>query len=110
MDLSQRPIPQKTARPINDAGRLAMVASMPCVVCFEYDEEQLSRTQVHHCIHGRHGTRRAPDTMTIPLCEGHHQGLRDTTKLALHQRPALWRETYGPDTDWLSWVEQRINE
>ena len=63
--------------------------------------EQLSHTQVHHCIHGRYGTRKAPDSETMPLCEGHHQGLRDTTKIALHREPKLWKATYGNDTDWI---------
>jgi hypothetical protein len=52
--------------------------------------------------------RKSPDSMTIPLCEGHHQGLRDTTKIALHREPNAWRDAYGLDTDWISWTEERI--
>lgn len=91
-----------------DKALLAAVAAMPCVICHEWGLPQLSPTQVHHCIHGRHGTRRAPDSMTIPLCEGHHQGMMDTSKVALHREPAEWQRLYGPDTGWISWVEERL--
>lgn len=96
--------PRQGPRP----GRLAAVAGMPCCICHEYGLPQLSPTQVHHCIHGRHGTRRAPDTMTIPLCEGHHMGQFDTTKVAIHRDPADWKRAYGEDKRWISWVEERL--
>ncbi|MGM0584235.1 MAG: Ref family recombination enhancement nuclease [Pseudomonadota bacterium] len=92
----------------NDPDRLEAVAQMPCVICHEFGEPQLSATQVHHCIHGRYSTARAPDCMTIPLCEGHHQGLMDTSKVALHGGKSRWRALYGNDTDWISWVEERL--
>lgn len=104
----QRPIHQKAPRQPKDRNRLAQVAAMPCVICHEYGMTQTSPTQVHHCIHGRHGTSRAPDSMTVPLCEGHHQGLRDTTKIALHREPDAWRAAYGDDVGWISWVEERL--
>ena len=93
---------------MKDRKRLAAVAEMPCVICHEFWEPQSSPTQVHHCIHGRYSTKRAPDCMTIPLCEGHHQGNFDTSKTALHREPKSWREKYGDDTQWLSWVEERL--
>ena len=101
---------QKAPKEPRDPARLAAVADEPCGICHEFGMQQISRTQVHHCIHGRYGTNRAPDRMTISLCEGHHQGLLDTSKIALHQEPNKWREQYGPDTDWLSWVDERINQ
>jgi hypothetical protein len=106
--LPQRPLYQKGERPGADPVRLAAVASLPCCICHEYGMVQESRTQVHHCIHGRHSQARAPDSMTIPLCEGHHTGLVDRSKIALHRLSSSWREAYGPDTNWLSWVEERI--
>lgn len=108
-DLAQRgPLGLKPEREGKDPVRLAKVAKLPCVICHEWNMPQLSPTQVHHCIHGRQGTRRAPDSMTIPLCEGHHIGMFDTSKIALHQAPAQWREEYGPDTDWIGWTEARL--
>lgn len=53
---------------------------------------------------------RAPDCMTIPLCEGHHQGDFDTSKIALHREPRAWKEAYGLDTEWLSWVEAQLDD
>ena len=92
-----------------DKARMAAIAAMPCVICHEYGLPQASPTQVHHCIHGRNSMgKRAPDSMTIPLCEGHHQGLMDTSKIALHREPAQWRLHYGDDTRFISWVEERL--
>ena len=109
MNLTGRPIYAKPEREARDPARMAKVADMPCCICHEYGLPQLSPTQVHHCIHGRYGTRRAPDSMTIPLCEGHHMGLLDGTKVALHRQSSEWRKAYGDDTRWISWTEERLN-
>jgi hypothetical protein len=87
---------------------MGKVAAMPCVICHEWGMPQMSPTAVHHCIHGRYSNRKAPDEMTIPLCNGHHQGDFDTTKVAIHREPAKWERLYGKDTEWLSWVEARL--
>lgn len=109
MDLSDRGAPGlKTKRPKPNPAHIARVRAMPCVICFEWGFPQLSPTAAHHCIHGRFGTRKAPDEMTIPLCEGHHQGLMDTSKVALHREPSKWKRLYGPDHSWISWVEARL--
>lgn len=102
------PLGIKEDRPAKDPAYLAAVGSLPCVICHEWGMIQQSRTTVHHCIHGRHGTRKVPDCMTIPLCEGHHQGNFDTSKIALHREPKRWREQYGNDTDWIGWVQERL--
>lgn len=111
MNLAGKP-PLGLKQPVQrqDKARLAAVAAMPCVICHEWGLPQLSPTQVHHCIHGRHGTRRAPDSMTIPLCCGHHLGDLDTSKVALHRQPDEWKRLYGQDTDWISWVEVRLGD
>lgn len=93
-----------------DRRHLARVARLPCCICHEFEMPQQSPTQVHHCIHGRHSMARAPDCMTIPLCEGHHQGDFDTSKIALHREPKAWKEAYGHDTEWLSWVEAQLDD
>lgn len=108
MNLTNRPIYRKSGKAGKDPARLAAVAAMSCCICEEYGLPQRSPTQVHHCIMGRYGTSRAPDSMTVPLCEGHHQGMFDTSKVALHREPDLWKREYGPDTDWISWVEARL--
>jgi hypothetical protein len=113
MNLTGRPPYVKGQKPKKRSGkdpaRLAMVAELPCVICHEFKMPQTSPTQVHHCIHGRNSMgRKSPDSMTIPLCEGHHQGDFDTSKIALHRAPNDWKQAYGLDTDWLSWVEYHL--
>ena len=91
----------------DDPAYLAKVRGLPCCICHEYGMKQQTPTAAHHCIMGRGGSRKTPDRMAIPLCEGHHQGLFEVRKIALHQSPKSWREAYGPDTDWVSWTEER---
>ncbi|MDE0590450.1 Ref family recombination enhancement nuclease [Halocynthiibacter sp. C4] len=102
------PLGLKEPKQSKDKARLAAVAELDCCICLEYGMPQNSPTQVHHCIMGRHSTRRAPDSMTIPLCEGHHLGMFDASKVAIHREPKSWRESYGADTDWISWTEERL--
>lgn len=85
-----------------------LVGALPCVICHEWGMEQLSRTTVHHCIHGRGGNLRAPDNMVIPLCDGHHQGSFDNTKIAIHRNSKKWASEYGQDIHWLNWVENKL--
>lgn len=102
----------KEERPAPDPAHLAKVASLPCVICYEWGMTQRSRTEVHHCKSGRFSSQRAPDRMTIPLCHSHHNKLRpvegDEDKIGYHNGQETWEAAYGPDTDWLSWVEERI--
>jgi hypothetical protein len=96
---------QKTKK--KDKARLAEVHDEPCCVCRKFGEVQMSPTTAHHCIHDRHGTEKRPDADTIPLCDGHHQGLFDTSKLAIHKAPQQWRDRYGADFDYLPNPEAR---
>lgn len=108
MNLTRRPIYQKPDKAGKDPAYMARVAELPCCICEAFGEPQQSRTNVHHCIHGRYGSRKVPDTMTIPLCEGHHQGLIDTTKVAIHREPQEWARRYGPDVDWIAPTQDRL--
>ncbi len=107
MNITQRPIYAKPAKVPRNPAHMAKVAAMPCCICHEWGLPQLTPTNVHHCIHGRYGNRRVPDEMTIPLCRAHHQTGEDGY-IALHREPAKWQRLYGPDHEWLSWVEQRL--
>ena len=116
MNLTGRPVHQKPEPEPDDPERIQAILAMPCCICHEWGYTQQSRTQVHHCIMGRHSfdrvsktRRRAPDSFGIPLCEGHHQGLMDTSKIALHREPERWEDEYGKDTLWIGWVEERLN-
>jgi hypothetical protein len=98
------------AKRLKDPRYLAKVAQLPCVICTVHRLPQLSQTQVHHVIHDRFSFHRSGDDRTIPLCEGHHQGLFDTSKIALHKEPKLWREFYGDDHSHLEWVRGRMGK
>jgi len=107
---SKPPLGLKVPKAKPDPKYLERVRGLPCCICEAYGEPQMSPTATHHPIHGRHGTRKVPDAMAIPLCEGHHQGLWDTTKLALHQAPQEWRLKYGPDTDWVAPTQDKLGK
>lgn len=104
MDLTGKGAPglkQAKAKPRPDY--LAAVRRLPCVICEAYGERQDTPTTAHHVIMGRYGTRKTPDTASIPLCHTHHQG-RD----GIHTRPSWWREKYGLDTDYTAVTQDRL--
>ena len=80
-----------------DTKYLDYIRSLPCIVCQEHHEPQNSVTTAHHPIHDRFSSRKTSDQDAIPLCEGHHQGLWDLSKIAIHKEPQLWRIKYGSD-------------
>lgn len=109
MNLANRPpLGQKADRAAPRPDYLAAIHDLPCWICTSWGMPQTSPTQAHHPIHGRYGTRRTPDETAIPLCEGHHQGLRDTSKVALHKEPSKWKRLYGPDFDWIAPTQDRL--
>ena len=108
MNLTGRAPYQKPAKAAPNPAYLAKVRALPCCICQAFGERQTSATAAHHPIHGRYGARKVPDIMALPLCEGHHQGLFDTTKLAIHRAPSEWRNKYGPDTDWIAPTQDRL--
>ena len=82
---------------------LKVLHDRPCIICEKFFEVQQSPTQAHHVFHDRYSGKKTDDNMAIPLCEGHHQGLWDNTKIAIHKDKALWREKYGSDYDYSGW-------
>lgn len=109
MNLANRgPLGLRNQKPRPDPAYLARVHELPCCICEAFGEVQTSPTQAHHPIHGRFGSRRVPDRMAIPVCEGHHQGLVDTTKIALHREPERWRSLYGEDHDYIAATQDRL--
>ena len=81
---------------------LDKIRERPGCVCQKFGEKQMSPTTAHHVIHDRFSTRKTDDNMAIPLCEGHHQGLWDQSKIAIHKEPKKWRDCYGNDYDYCS--------
>lgn len=99
MNLTGRPIPQKSARPARDPDRLAKVKQLPCVIC-----KAPPPSDAHHCIHDRYSQRKAPDSETIPLCKPHHQDGPE----AIHSDKRAWREKHGPDYGYLAMVDDML--
>ena len=110
MNLTGRPPFQKAAKVKPAPGYLAALHELPCVVCDAYGLQQNSPTTAHHWIMGRGGNRRTPDQEAIPLCDGHHQGTFDTTKIAIHREPERWRQAYGADHDYTAIVQDKIEQ
>ena len=98
--------------PVDEYGRTRRekVHNTPCMVCHKHKMVQKSRTAEHHWIMGRYSGNRSPDEETLPVCEGHHQGFRDTSKIAIHKDPAKWEAEYGRDKDWLEYANDLIAE
>jgi hypothetical protein len=76
---------------------LNKIRQKKCIICKTFNELQLSPTQAHHPIHDRFSNRKVEDSLSIPLCEGHHIGFFDTSKVAIHREPLTWRMKYGVD-------------
>lgn len=108
--MQKPPLGQKEPKPAKDPKHLARVASLPCCICEAFGEYQLSPTQVHHVFHGRNGSDKTPDREAIPLCEGHHLGQWDTSKLAIHQQKDRWAQFYGEDREWTAPTLDKLGE
>jgi hypothetical protein len=108
MNLTGQAIHQKAERFPPDPAYLARVRELPCCVCEAFGGPQLSPTTAHHPIHGRYGTRKAHDYKAIPLCDGHHQGTFDTSKVALHREPSKWRRLYGEDHEYIEVTQDKL--
>ena len=108
MNLTGQTVAQKPKRAKPNPSYLAKVRELPCIICQSFGLPQNSPTQAHHVIHQRGSFRKVPDEMSIPLCEGHHQGLMDTSKVAVHNQPSRWKRLYGPDTDWIARTQDAI--
>lgn len=93
---------------LRDPDYIADIHDQPCCICEAFGELQLSPTQAHHTICGRFSSDKTPDYSAIPLCEGHHLGHFDNSKLAIHSGKASWVSKYGPDTDWIKPTQDKI--
>ena len=76
---------------------MAKVAQLPCVIC------QAWPVQVHHCISGRFGQRKASDFDTISLCWECHLGPQ-----GIHASKSAWEALHGPDTGFLGVVDDLL--
>ena len=109
MSLDGRDIHQKEDRAAKDPEYLKLVRCLPCCICEAFGEEQLSLTTAHHPIHDRYSNEKRPDHEAIPLCDGHHQGDRDTSKTAIHRGKETWAEKYGKDHEYIAATKDKID-
>lgn len=91
-----------------DPAYLADVRRLPCVICEAWGHQQTTPTEAHHPICERYGQERVPDRQAISLCDGHHQGNFDTTKIAIHRDRSLWVETYGSDREYIALTQDAV--
>ena len=79
---------------------MARVKELPCVVCGAYGVD------VHHCMSGRYGSRKASDFETIPLCPRHHR--HEYGPSAYHYSKAAWELEHGPDHGFIARTRKTI--
>lgn len=108
MNLTGQQPSQKPQRAKPNPAYMAKVRELPCIICQSFGLPQLSQTTAHHPIHDRFATRKVPDEMAIPLCNGCHQGDFDTSKVAVHREPAKWKRLYGPDHTYIAITQDMI--
>ena len=106
--MNKAPLGLKQPKAKNNPRYLEEVRRLPCCICEAFGFAQTSPTQAHHPICGRFGTLKAPDTTAIPVCEGHHLGDFDTTKVAIHRDRELWVDWFGPDTDYVAATQDKL--
>lgn len=106
--MGKPPMGQKVGKSKPDPRYIAEVRRLPCCICAAFGYPQTSPTQAHHAICERYSRERVPDREAIPLCEGHHQGLLDTSKIAIHKERAEWVSRYGSDRDYIAQTQDRI--
>lgn len=86
-----------------DPAYLAAIHDLPCVICENWGFLQITPTEAHHTICGRHSQRKTPDRQAIPLCRAHHTGAE-----GIHTQRKWWVENYGPDTDYIAQTQDKI--
>ena len=94
---NKKPLGLKKPKVKKNPKYLDFIRQQPCCVCQKFGLPQMSPTTAHHPIHERYSMAKTADIKAIPLCEGHHQGLWDNSKIAIHKDPKKWREMYGAD-------------
>ena len=106
--MNKPPLGLKAGKAKPDPKYLKRVRELRCCICEAFGFQQTTPTQAHHPICERHSNERAPDREAIPLCDGHHQGDFDTTKIAIHRDRALWVEWFGSDRDYIAQTQDAV--
>jgi hypothetical protein len=95
-----------------ESEHLSRKAELCCLAC-EMDGHPDTPAAIHHPRHDEHGLNygtggRAPHERGFPLCEGHHQGDFDTTKVAIHRNPIEFEAHYGTEESLVLLAEAKL--
>ena len=105
--IKRSPIKNKARRPreTDNSAHLDAVRALPCIVCEDLGQRQQSATQAHHIKDG-HGSMKATDEETIPICGKHHT----TGKFgeAFHAGKKTWEQNFGSQRDMLARTLERL--
>ena len=88
-----------------ERAHMQQVRAMDCWCC-EIDGTPPDPTNLHHPKEGLGGSQRASHWEVLPICEGHHQGMKKLGKLAYHKAPRTWKLRYGNEI----WILRRVYE
>lgn len=87
---------------------MSKVKRLGCICC-RHDTGQWVAPALHHIRQDYgHGVR-ASNWEVLPLCEGHHQGMLETGKLAFHKASRTWRARYGTEIQLLQLVYEAVD-
>ena len=76
-----------------DPERMAALHELPCVVCEQRGERQVTKTEAHH-LHGFGLGKKVSDLLSFPLCQNHHGPKIQGTSLHSTGLPA-WESKFG---------------
>jgi hypothetical protein len=110
-------VPKRAERHAGDRPRatpeerahLGATAALGCIACF-MDTGQFVACNVHHLRAGLGRSQRASHFEVLPLCEGHHQGNIDTSKVAFHRAPKTFELRYGTEVQLLQTVYKLLGK
>ena len=88
---------QNGYRPIRTERYMALVRTLPCVIC---DAPPPSDPHHPHGVGYKGGATKAPDIWVIPLCRAHHE--------ELHHDRVAWEEQYGPQFEYVAITFARL--
>lgn len=100
--IKRSPIKRKARKRRNtdDPAHLERIRGLPCIVCLDLGRHQRTGTVAHHIKDG-HGSCKASDRETIPLCTTHHTTGVWSYALRLAGK-GIWEERYGTQKELLA--------
>ena len=90
------------------------VRELGCIAC-DIDGAWSPTPEIHHVKRRPDGQKygygqKAPHYRVLPLCEGHHRGMWDTTKQAFHKNPDAFEARYGNENELLALIDAKLGK